>query len=104
MLRAFLFVAAGGAAGSIARYAVHLMLRNKGLPGLPGATLFVNLLGCFLAGVLLGGISKESARSEIYLAGMMGFWGKKIFTGVLYVGISVVLGIVCCRAGILLAQ
>lgn len=53
MLRNFLLVGAGGAVGSILRYALALMLPRAG-KGFPWATLSVNLIGCLLIGLLAG--------------------------------------------------
>ena len=46
-------VAGGGALGASARYGVNLMFVRQGWYGLPAATFAVNVIGCFLAGVLL---------------------------------------------------
>ena len=49
----FLSVALGGAIGACARYGVaHVMLRHMG-PGYPYGTLFVNVFGSLLMGVLI---------------------------------------------------
>jgi len=53
MLRNFLLVGLGGAAGSMLRYAMSWLL-PKGIDGFPWATLAVNLGGCFLIGLLAG--------------------------------------------------
>ena len=53
MLRNFLLVGVGGAAGSALRYAIALMLPRAGR-GFPWATLSVNLIGCLLIGLLSG--------------------------------------------------
>jgi CrcB protein len=53
MLRNFLLVGAGGALGSVLRYAVALLLPRAG-KGFPWATLSVNLVGCLLIGLLAG--------------------------------------------------
>lgn len=45
-------VAAGGAAGSAARYGVALLLPHDAGAGVPWATLAVNAAGCLLIGVL----------------------------------------------------
>jgi CrcB protein len=53
VLPLLLVVAAGGALGSLARYAVAVALPH-GRSGLPVGTLLVNLAGCFLLGLLVG--------------------------------------------------
>ena len=49
---AFLFVAAGGALGAVARYALTLLLLRQGSV-LPLGTLLSNLLGCLVMGFVL---------------------------------------------------
>jgi len=51
-VRELVLVAAGGAAGAALRY---LMYRLPALGGIPGGTLSVNVLGCFLLPFLAGG-------------------------------------------------
>ncbi|MEA3189515.1 MAG: fluoride exporter [Thermoplasmata archaeon] len=48
--RAVVLVAAGGAAGAVARFGVSTLLATKGFPW---ATLAVNLAGCLAIGVLM---------------------------------------------------
>jgi fluoride exporter len=48
-----LLVAAGGALGSLLRYAVVLLLKPHS-PTFPTGTLIVNLIGCLLIGLLAG--------------------------------------------------
>jgi fluoride exporter len=50
MLKNFLFVGLGGAAGSMLRYAVSLLLAGRAFPM---ATLLVNITGSFLIGLIL---------------------------------------------------
>jgi|SRR6476469_6054943 len=56
MLKNILLVAAGGAAGSALRYLLSLMIGNKSFPY---ATLTINIIGCFVIGLVLGYFSKE---------------------------------------------
>ncbi len=48
-----LAVAGGGALGASARYGINQMFVRQGWYGLPAATFAVNVIGCFLAGLLL---------------------------------------------------
>lgn len=48
-----LAVAGGGALGASARYGINLLFVRQGWYGLPAATFAVNVIGCFLAGLLL---------------------------------------------------
>jgi fluoride exporter len=72
----WLLVAMGGAAGSLARFAVGLLL----MPlihrwGFPAGTMTVNLLGCFLIGLLhavLLGRGSPDAHRFFWIAGFLG--------------------------------
>jgi fluoride exporter len=50
MVSRFLAVAAGGSLGSVARYAVSLMVARFWAREFPLATLLVNVAGCFILG------------------------------------------------------
>lgn len=52
-MKLFLAVAAGGAAGAIARYGVYLVTGRLLGHGFPWATLFVNVAGSFILGALI---------------------------------------------------
>ena len=46
-------VAVGGASGALLRWATNELFIRRGWLGLPAATFAVNVLGCFLAGLVL---------------------------------------------------
>lgn len=52
-MKNLLFVMAGGAIGAALRYLIGLACSRWALANLPLGTLSVNLLGCFLLGVLM---------------------------------------------------
>ncbi|MCF8466195.1 MAG: fluoride efflux transporter CrcB [Sneathiella sp.] len=72
----FLSVAVGGALGACARYGVaQVMLRHLG-PGYPYGTLFVNIVGSFLMGVLIETIAlRWSPSPELRVLLVTGFLG-----------------------------
>jgi CrcB protein len=47
-------IALGGAAGSVARYVVGSAVQRTSDSGFPVGTMFVNVSGCFLIGILRG--------------------------------------------------
>lgn len=63
--RAVLAVAAGGALGATARYAVDVVAVAWGLAA-PWATLTVNLVGCALMGLLVSAVLAHPARHPLW--------------------------------------
>ncbi|HQW83528.1 MAG TPA: fluoride efflux transporter CrcB [Ferruginibacter sp.] len=59
MIKDILFIGLGGAVGSVLRYASSLMLSTKQFPF---ATLFVNIIGSFIIGVVFA----ISIRNEVF--------------------------------------
>ena len=123
-LRLVALVAAGGAVGTSARWAlVETVGSTAG--GWPTATFVANLLGSFLLGVLLEGLLRRGPetprRQRLRLGlgtGVLGGFttfsslalelerllaGGQVGTGVLYGVASLVLGLVACLLGIALA-
>ena len=113
-------VAVGGALGSLFRYGLSLLANQ---PGLPLGTWLANVLGSFLIGLLsVWGKEKGILSPELYLlfaTGVMGgfttfstfslevvsFWGDgQIFRGIVYVLVSLMVGLLSCAAGIWLAR
>ncbi len=66
----------GGGAGSIARYMVTKLVSDR-MGGIPFGTLAVNLIGCFLIGVIYAALQKYSIgnQTEIKLLLATGFCG-----------------------------
>jgi CrcB protein len=123
MLRAFLLVGVGGCFGSMARYGMGLIFTKINSSPFPLATFTINLVGCFIIGLLFGLGSKASwAQGEGWLILATGFCGgfttfsafalenvnlfqKQLsVTALLYTIISVVAGILLCRLGIQLTS
>lgn len=119
MLRALLLVGLGGSIGCMARYALGLAISKSASTEFPLATFTINLLGCFLIGLLFGLGSKASwAQGDGWLVLATGFCGgfttfstfalenaslfsKQLsFTAIAYTLSSALLGILLCRLGI----
>jgi len=66
-IRAFLYVACGGALGALSRYSMSLLM-PRALGGVPAATLVSNLLGCLIMGAVLQWISEAHWFSGARLA------------------------------------
>lgn len=115
MLRQFVIVGIGGGLGSMARFGISYITRYVTFPY---PTLFVNISGSFLIGVVLGLSLKESvwaADWKLFLAtGICGGFttfsafsyenfqliqNGKMMTALLYIGLSVLAGIAATWIG-----
>ena len=63
MLKDFLFVGVGGAAGSMLRLLTSVVTARYFTGAFPLATFIVNLAGCFLIGILMG-LFKHSVYAD----------------------------------------
>ena len=73
----FLIVGFGGFFGAIARYLIYLGERQMTAHKFPFGTLFINLIGCALAGLLLSFIERSvPVHRHLILLVSMGFIGS----------------------------
>lgn len=117
MIRNLLLVALGGAGGSVLRY----LLSNINT-SFPWGTFAVNVLGSFLIGLLVGLMSKGVLSPEMKLLFVTGFCGGfttfstfanesfsmmkagDVLLTALYVGASVIIGILAVWGGMTLSN
>lgn len=119
----YLAIAIGGTLGCWARYALTALIQGLAGRSFPIATLFINVLGCFLMGYLLT-ITLErmvvapTVRTGILTGGLGGFTTFSTFgmetlvllqqgavaKAGLYVAASVVLGVLAAFIGFHLAR
>lgn len=72
----YIWIGLGGFLGATSRYSFYL-LEKRIVPGFPMATLIVNLLGCFIAGIIWGLIERRSITDPgLKLFLMVGFLGS----------------------------
>ncbi|MCC2657679.1 MAG: crcB [Panacagrimonas sp.] len=113
----WLAVAVGGALGSVARFGAGLFGRGVA-PGWPWGTLFVNVLGSLLIGVLVGWFGLRPAPDAVRLGLITGVLGGfttfsafsmetiemlragDVVAGAVYVAVSLVLGLAACALGL----
>ena len=121
MFITFLQVALGGAIGASLRYAANIGAMRLFGPGFPAATLFVNILGSFLMGVLVVTLAKKGGThlAPLLMTGILGgfttfsafsldaftlFERGESTTALLYIAASVILSLAALAAGILLTR
>ena len=117
MIRNLLLVALGGAVGSVLRYLISSINTS-----FPWGTFTVNVLGSLLIGLLVGFVSKGVLSPEMKLLLVTGFCGGfttfstfasesfgmmkagDVLLTALYVGASVVIGILAVWGGMMLSN
>ena len=123
MIKNFLIVGLGGAAGSMLRYAVQKVFTIQSAAAFPTGTLLVNIVGCFLIGILWSLVSRSlSWNEEMKLLLMTGFCGgfttfsaftlegvgllkeSKTSLFIIYITASVVGGLLATLIGIRIAK
>lgn len=117
-----LAVAAGGALGAMARYGVNVAATKLYGPVFPYGTIGVNIVGCFMMGLLIGlFMMKDPVDPTLKLfltTGVLGgfttfsafsyealmLYDRKPVIGVVYVLASVILSLVACWIGLRLMR
>ncbi|MBW7839320.1 MAG: fluoride efflux transporter CrcB [Chitinophagaceae bacterium] len=120
MFKLILLAGAGSFLGGAIRFAIGIPFQNRSLFYFPHGTLIVNLLGCFLIGVLYTVAEKGSINTEwrtFFIAGVLGgfttfsafsaetielFRNGLALRSLLYAGISVFGGLAATALGIYL--
>lgn len=75
MLKNILLIGAGGFIGSISRYLLSRFVEVRIFTSFPLGTFAVNVIGCFIIGILYGLIIKGSTTPEIRFLLVTGFCG-----------------------------
>ena len=117
-MRAVLLIGLGSFIGGISRYLLSMAIQPKAIPTFPYGTLTVNIIGCFLIGMVYGFAERSGLSNEwkLFLAtGILGgFTTFSAFSyesislmqdgragmALLYIGVSVVLGLLATYAGL----
>jgi CrcB protein len=71
----YLLIALGGAVGSLLRYLVGQAVQRSSASGFPVGTMFVNVSGCFLIGILVRQFMNMQLTSELRALLIVGFCG-----------------------------
>lgn len=76
MIKTILYIAIGGAIGSVLRYLTSVFVNKYWANHFPLATFITNVLGCFLIGILIGILEKNNlANSNLKWILITGFCG-----------------------------
>lgn len=123
MLKTLLIVGLGGGIGSCFRYLTSVWTQKLVQSAFPWATFIVNVLGCLIIGILVGFFAKQQIEnSDLKLLFVTGFCGGfttfsafaleniklfqtgNTFIALLYITLSVILGIFAVWSGMLLVK
>ena len=121
-MKIILFIGTGSFIGGISRYLLSLLIQAKTTSLFPLSTLIVNVIGCFLIGIVIGFFDKGQLSHEwkLFLAtGILGGFTtfsafsnetivlfKEGYTGyaLLYIAASVILGLLATYCACLLIK
>ena len=59
MFKTIIYIAIGGAIGSVFRYLISVKINKIWLHSFPLATFLINILGCFILGIIIGFLDKQ---------------------------------------------
>lgn len=75
MIKHLLFIAIGGATGSVLRYLVSIITARFNTGHFPLPTLVVNITGCFLIGFILARVGHGHQENQLRFLLVTGFCG-----------------------------
>lgn len=123
MIKQILLVGLGGGLGSILRYLISILTVKYYANSFPLATFTVNIIGCFLIGLLIGLLGQNiQANQNLKLLFITGFCGgyttfstfasenitlmqnNNYGTAILYIGLSVITGLLAVWFGLLISK
>lgn len=123
MLKTLLYIALGGAIGSVLRYLTTVLVSKYWSSQFPLATFIANVLGCFLIGFLIGILEKNNvSNSHLKWFLMTGFCGgyttfsafgyenyslfqsNNSMLAFTYIGLSVFVGIMAVGLGLFISK
>lgn len=123
MLKTILIIASAGAIGSVMRFFTSLLINKFWCNHFPLATFLTNVIGCFLVGYFFGILDKlqltDSDLKGLLITGFCGgfttfsafglesvnlFQNQNLSIAVLYIGLSITLGLLAVSYGLFVAK
>ncbi|MBC7642482.1 MAG: fluoride efflux transporter CrcB [Flavobacterium sp.] len=123
MTKTIIFIAIGGAIGSVLRYLTSALINKYWSNNFPLATFLTNVLGCLLIGTFIGILEKNNLTDSdlkwILITGFCGgfttfstfgyeninlFQNQNALLSLLYIGLSIFLGITAVWLGLFITK
>lgn len=123
MIKSVLIVFLGGGIGSIFRYLTSVFTQKYIQQSFPWATFFVNIVGCLIVGILVGLFTKQQIPNAdlklLFITGFCGgfttfsafaleniklFQSGNSFLALLYIALSLILGVFAVWTGMMITK